>query len=77
MILSGSFTWSAIDTEQAIARVHRIGSEIHESVEIVDYLTPGTVEVGQLARLEAKADALEDVVHDAARLDDLLKGRLT
>jgi superfamily II DNA or RNA helicase len=48
--------WSYITHSQAEDRVHRVGSEIHASVEFVDYITEGTVEEGQIARLNDKAE---------------------
>ncbi len=66
-------SWSLVDTTQAEARVHRIGSEVHDSVEIIDYVTTGTIEEYQIAAVDAKSDRLEAVVKDA----DLLKRVLT
>ena len=46
--------WSSVEMDQAIARAHRIGSEEHDSITVVDYVTPGTVEEAQLAALARK-----------------------
>jgi SNF2 family DNA or RNA helicase len=54
-------------------RVHRIGSEIHDSIIITDYVTEGTIEERVLQVLETKADNFEQIVHDKAKLLDLLK----
>lgn len=62
-------SWSLIDTTQAEARIHRIGSEIHDSITIMDYVTTGTLEDYQIAAIDAKSDRLESIVRDA----DLLK----
>jgi SNF2 family DNA or RNA helicase len=62
-------SWSLIDTTQAEARIHRIGSEIHENVTVIDYVTTGTIEDYQIAAIDAKSDRLEAIVRDA----DLLK----
>jgi SNF2 family DNA or RNA helicase len=62
-------SWSLVDTKQAEARIHRIGSEMHESVEIIDYVTTGTIEEYQIAAISQKGDRLEAIVRDA----DLLK----
>jgi SNF2 family DNA or RNA helicase len=65
--------WSLVDHKQALDRIHRIGSEIHDSVIIMDYVTEGTIEERVLQVLESKAENFEQIVHDKARLLDLLK----
>lgn len=66
-------SWSAIEMKQAMDRVHRIGSQIHTSVAIVDYVTRGSVEEGQIRKISEKEDVLEDLVHDRAALLELLE----
>lgn len=64
---------------QAEDRVHRIGSEIHEHVHIIDFVTPGTVEEDQIIQLHVKFDRLQEIVRDketlraAGRLEELAK----
>lgn len=58
-------SWSNIDNHQAEDRVHRIGSEIHESITIVDIISQGTVEEGQRLALQAKEDRLQEIVRDS------------
>lgn len=65
--------WSLVDHKQALDRVHRIGSEIHDSVIITDYVTEGTIEERVIQALETKADNFEQIVHDKVKLLDLLK----
>jgi len=65
--------WSLVDHKQALDRIHRIGSEIHDSVVIMDYVTEGTIEERVLQVLETKADNFEQIVHDKAKLLELLK----
>ena len=65
--------WSLVDHKQAIDRIHRIGSEIHDSVIVMDYVTEGTVEERVLQVLETKAENFEQIVRDKDRLLDLLK----
>lgn len=65
--------WSLVDHKQALDRIHRIGSEIHDSVIIMDYVTEGTIEERVLQVLESKADNFEQIVHDKAKLLELLK----
>lgn len=60
--------WSYIVHSQSEDRVHRIGSEIHESITYVDYITADTVEEGQLARLYGKKERATEVLRD----DELL-----
>jgi SNF2 family DNA or RNA helicase len=65
--------WSLVDHKQALDRVHRIGSEIHDSVIITDYVTEGTIEERVIDVLQKKAGNFEDIVHDQAQLLKLLK----
>lgn len=62
-------SWSMIENVQADARVDRIGSEIHDSVQIVDFVTRDTIEeTTQYPRLAAKFERLEEINRDRARL---------
>jgi SNF2 family DNA or RNA helicase len=65
--------WSLVDHKQALDRVHRIGSEIHDSIVITDYVTEGTVEERVLQVLETKADNFEQIVRDKDQLLKILK----
>lgn len=65
--------WSLVDYKQALDRVHRIGSEIHDSIIITDYVTEGTVEERVIEVLDTKADNFEQVVRDKDKLLSLLK----
>lgn len=62
-------SWSYIVHTQSEDRVHRIGSERHESINYVDYVTDETVELGQIARLNAKGARAQEVLRD----DELLE----
>lgn len=53
----------AVQTE---GRVHRIGSEIHSTVRIIDLLTVGTIEEDQVTRLGEKLARLEEINRDTA-----------
>ena len=66
--------WSLVDDKQVNDRVHRIGSEIHDSIVITDYVTTGTVEERVREVLETKADNFEQIVKDKAQLLAMLKG---
>ena len=65
--------WSLVDHKQALDRVHRIGSEIHDSIIVTDYVTEGTIEERVLQVLEGKADNFEEIVRDKEKLLALLK----
>lgn len=59
---------SMIGNKQAEDRIHRIGSEVHTSVNIVDLVAPGTVEEEQISNLVLKLQRLEEIVRDKATL---------
>jgi len=65
--------WSLVDHKQALDRVHRIGSEIHDSIIITDYVTEGTIEERVIQVLETKADNFDQIVKDRDKLLSLLK----
>jgi SNF2 family DNA or RNA helicase len=65
--------WSLVDHKQALDRVHRIGSEIHDSIVITDYVTEGTIEERVIQVLESKADNFEQIVRDRDQLLKLLQ----
>ena len=65
--------WSLVDHKQALDRVHRIGSEIHDSIVITDYVTEGTIEERVIQVLETKADNFEQIVRDKDQLLKLLQ----
>lgn len=58
-------SWSMIENKQAEDRVHRIGSEIHDSIEIIDIVAVGTIEGSQVRALSSKEDRLQEFVRDA------------
>jgi len=66
--------FSAIQNSQAEDRCHRIGSEIHESILIIDVVSENTVDfrVQELAAM--KVAQLQDLVRDADRLRKVLSG---
>ena len=65
--------WSLVDYKQVLDRIHRIGSEIHDSIIITDYITEGTIEERVIEVLEKKADNFEQVVRDKDQLLKLLQ----
>ena len=64
--------WSLVDYKQALDRVHRIGSEIHDSILITDYVTEGTIEERVIEALDGKAENFEQIVRDKTRLLKML-----
>ena len=65
--------WSLVDHRQVLDRVHRIGSEIHDSIVITDYVTEGTIEERVIQVLETKSDNFEQIVRDKDQLLKLLQ----
>jgi SNF2 family DNA or RNA helicase len=58
-------SWSMIDNEQSEGRVHRIGSEGHEKINVVDIVTAGTLEATkQIPRLYEKYEQLQTILRD-------------
>lgn len=61
-------SWSLVDNLQGEDRVHRIGSEIHDSINIIDVVTEDTIEVQQCLRLYDKSQRMEEIVRDREQL---------
>lgn len=53
-----------IDNRQGEDRVHRIGSEIHDKILVIDLVTEGTIEEEQIPRLHQKMARLQEIVRD-------------
>lgn len=56
--------WSFIQDSQAPFRNLRIGSEHHESITYVDFVTMGTVEEDVFEKLDTKEKASQEVLRD-------------
>lgn len=67
--------WSLIEALQAEDRAHRIGSEVHDRIEIVDIVTEGTIEDAVRRVLVDKGMALADVLHDPKMAQQVLGGK--
>lgn len=65
-------SYSEIQNAQARDRVHRIGSERHEFVQIIKQITPGSVEERKEELLATKQMRMEEVVRDRETLAKLL-----
>lgn len=61
-------SWSLVDERQKEDRNHRIGSEIHECVRIIDVIARDTVEESQIKTLLEKLERLEEITRDRAAL---------
>lgn len=60
--------WSYRTDIQVAARNLRIGSEIHECINYIDYLVEETIDVEKVVRLNEKGEAAEEVLHDGELL---------
>jgi SNF2 family DNA or RNA helicase len=68
-------SWSNVEDQQALGRFNRIGSERHESTMRVDYLSLGTIDMGQFYDvLPGKEDMLQKVLRDAETIERLYRG---
>lgn len=56
--------WSNIHNKQAEARVRRIGSEMHESILYIDYITKDTIESKVFYSLDVKNQNLQTILRD-------------
>ncbi|UVG35148.1 DNA helicase [Microbacterium phage Cece] len=72
VLLRAEIPYSLIDYLQANDRVHRIGSEQHESILIVDYFAKDTVQYKTFEAIERKGLNFEEVVRDQDQLAKLL-----
>lgn len=67
--------WSIVESIQAEDRQHRIGSERHGCVEIVDVIARDTIDTRVRAVLRDRAGALSDMVQDPRVAAELLGGK--
>lgn len=66
--------WSLVDSIQAEDRLHRIGAEKHDSIEIIDVITKNSIDTRVRAALKEKAGQLSDLVQDRRIVEELLGG---
>lgn len=66
--------WALEDAIQAEDRLHRIGAEGHESIEIIDIVARKTIDTRVRAVLRERAGALSDLVQDPRIVAQLLGG---
>ena len=62
-------SWSMLLNQQTLARFHRIGSERHASLTLVDVVATGTFEEKQFHTLSEKSARLEEIVRDKVALE--------
>jgi SNF2 family DNA or RNA helicase len=66
--------WSLVDSIQAEDRCHRIGSEKHDSIEIIDIVAANTIDARVRSVLRNKAGHLANLVQDPRIVRELLGG---
>jgi SNF2 family DNA or RNA helicase len=66
--------WSLVESLQAEDRCHRIGSEIHDSIEVIDVVAKNTLDTRVRAVLRERAGQLSDLVQDPRIVTELLGG---
>lgn len=66
--------WSLIESDQMESRAHRIGSERHEQIDIIDVVTRGTVEHRVREVLKERAGAAADFLKDPRIIAQCLGG---
>jgi SNF2 family DNA or RNA helicase len=66
--------WSLVEALQAEDRCHRIGSEIHDSIEVIDIVAAKTIDARIRAVLHDKAGQLADLLQDPRIVTQLLGG---
>lgn len=69
--------WSLVDAMQAEDRCHRIGSEIHDSIEVIDVVARNTLDSRVRSVLRERAGQLADLVQDPRIVAELLGGTST
>jgi len=68
--------WSLVEDKQVNDRVHRIGSEIHDSIIITDYVVLDTIQSRVDEVLEEKAENFEEIVKDTETLKKFVLGEV-
>lgn len=66
--------WSYVEASQAEDRLHRIGSERHESIDIIDIVAKKTIDARMRDVLREKSAALADLVQDPRIVSECLGG---
>lgn len=66
--------WSIVESIQAEDRCHRIGSEIHDVIEVIDIVARNTIDTRIRDVLRERAGQLGDLVQDPRIVAELLGG---
>lgn len=66
--------WSLVEALQAEDRCHRIGSEHHDSIDVIDIVARNTIDTRVRSVLRDKAGQLADLVQDRRIVTELLGG---
>jgi SNF2 family DNA or RNA helicase len=61
-------SWSMLDNKQALDRVHRIGSERHDVILVIDLVADDTIEHDQIVRYYLKYARLQEINRDKQTL---------
>jgi SNF2 family DNA or RNA helicase len=67
--------WSYVEASQAEDRAHRIGSEIHDSIEIIDIVAEKTIDQQVRDVMMGKAAALGELFADSRIVSSFLGGK--
>ena len=62
-------SWSMIENKQAVDRVHRIGSEKFQQINVIDLVAEGTIEEHQIDVVWEKELKEQEVIQDAKTLE--------
>lgn len=65
--------WSNIDSEQSEGRIHRLGSEIHDKITYIDYISSNTVEDKVFDALDRKGYTLQEILRDEEIINKLIR----
>jgi SNF2 family DNA or RNA helicase len=64
--------WSYGTSTQAEDRAHRMGSEMHESIEIIDIVARGTIDTRIRSVIKQKSEALAELLQDPRVMEQCL-----
>lgn len=62
-------SWSLVTELQKEARVHRIGSEIHDAIQIIDLVVRDSIEGRQIESITEKLRKLDEITRDRVSAD--------
>ena len=65
--------WSNIDSEQSEGRIHRLGSEVHDKITYIDYISSNTVEDKVFDALDRKGYTLQEILRDEELINKLIR----